>query len=356
MIIKAFVVTKNEHDLIEDFVIYYSELFGMENVHVIDDRSDHPGVLEVYERYARRGLRVHRAGPSYEDTGQGDAFTEAMRAQSGSCDAMVALDTDEFLCAVVPSAAEGGLGLASSLSCSPPLVRSAVEDLLSQPDVGGVRLFASRWRSACDPESPHYVDNRILRPARNSTAFVPEPPVPKWIFASAAYGGTANGNHRGNLIRGRVAEADGRLGMLHFHDTGGRRNYERCEQIVLGYRYVRRSWPLERRIEHVRANWRKWKNGRHRALQYLRFLIAERLLRECERRGLSEPDPDTVSAAAWSSPPTWNSAEAVLAALPPGAYRFSFADVFRDLPLKPDAETFRGLSAVLEAATASRTT
>ena len=351
MKIKAFVVTRNEHDLIEDFVTYYAELFGMDNVHVIDDRSDHPGVLDVYERYAKRGLRVHRAG-SYKNTGQGDAFTAAMRAEAASCDAMVALDTDEFLCAVAPSSADG---LASSVSCSPPLVRTAVEELLSKPDVGGVRLFASRWRSACDPDSPHYVDNRILRPARNSTAFVPEPPVPKWIFASSAYGETSNGNHRGNLRRGKVADADGRLGILHFHDTGGRRNYERCEQIVYGYEYVRPSWPLERRIEHVRANWRKWKNGRHRALQYLRFLIAERLLRECERRGLAKPNLDTVTAAAWSSPPTWNSAETVLAALPPGDYKFSFGDVFRDLPLNPDADRFHGLSAALEAATTSRT-
>ena len=95
-IVKIFTVTKNETDLIEDFLIYNGKLVGFKNIVVIDNCSTCPIVLSIYKKYLKMGITIVHE-PNYESGGQGLAYTKHMKKYRDKCQFLIGLDTDEFI-------------------------------------------------------------------------------------------------------------------------------------------------------------------------------------------------------------------------------------------------------------------
>lgn len=330
MIVKVFTVTRNEYDLIDDFVKYYSRLFGAANVHLIDNDSDDERVLAVYERCRADGVVLDRA-PTYEGSGQGDALTAVMKKYKNSCDFMLALDTDEFLCRV-----DGGGDGGSSVSCEAGDITDVIRGW-SDPAHTMFKIAGQRWACVCDPDADGYRDHKLTRPVADAVVFQREPYVRKWFFRAPAFLRTSNGNHRGKVATGVAREVQS-LGVIHFHNTGRKRMFERCEQIMKAYKYVRDGTTVEQRIDAIERNAARWTTGGHRVKQYHEFMLVERMLSECRASGLIPPD-DPWAFLSSMSRATWSKVKKRIQMFPRGRATPGDADgdgedyVFRDPPL-----------------------
>jgi hypothetical protein len=92
--LKLFLMTKNEIELLEDWLKYHGYLFGLENIYVLDG-SDDERVFEIYQRYKPLGLNVYHSSTGLN--GLGRELTQLMHAHKGVNNFLIKLDTDEFL-------------------------------------------------------------------------------------------------------------------------------------------------------------------------------------------------------------------------------------------------------------------
>lgn len=89
------IITRNEWPLIRSSVLHHGDLFGFENVHVIDN-SDDPIVIDYLEKAASK----YDVSVTFSTVGLGDLgdeITTAMLSKRHLCDFFFKLDTDEFL-------------------------------------------------------------------------------------------------------------------------------------------------------------------------------------------------------------------------------------------------------------------
>lgn len=91
--IKIFTMVKDECDIIEHWILYHSKIFGIENIHVIDNMST-DGTYEIIEKFKDKGLNVTRL-PDYKL--KGTYITNIMRNFKQD-EFLIPIDIDEFIC------------------------------------------------------------------------------------------------------------------------------------------------------------------------------------------------------------------------------------------------------------------
>jgi hypothetical protein len=252
---KVFTVTKNEYDLIEDFIHYYGILFGYDNVVVIDNGSTDARVLDVYARSTPKGVTVvTRAG--YRGAQQGDHFTEIMSLYKESAEFLIGLDTDCFFCV--------------RDSCDPAVIRAYLSSLPRTYDIFAMKTFLM---SVVDPRSPNYVDRKLVRPT-DCTTFVRRSgyanvSIPHVFYRAESFVRTSVGNHSGVSLTNRQMYCP-EIAYVHYHETGRQRLYERCRTILLAYGYISEGMTREQELHALRTNTEGF--GVHRQQQYLHYL------------------------------------------------------------------------------------
>lgn len=221
---KLFTVTKNEYDLIEDFILYYGNLFGFENLIVIDNGSDDEHVLQVYERYIPRGLTVV-VEKGYEGDRQASHFTKHMNLHKSSCDWLIGLDTDEFL------AYKDG----DDYKCEDLVPR--LEKFLSDLDQSYDKVCLNQLWSYCP-----ITTIQATRPALEITEFFNSNTalcVRKRIFRASNFISVIVGNHDGKTVRNKeYVIPSNEFVYLHYHNTGFKRQIERARIICAAYGYI----------------------------------------------------------------------------------------------------------------------
>jgi hypothetical protein len=89
--------TKNEPFLLENWLLYHSKLVGWENLIVLDNASDDPAVLGIYEKYKEKPfvlLSYSESANTVHDIKSMQLFYDVVRL---TCKYLCFLDTDEFL-------------------------------------------------------------------------------------------------------------------------------------------------------------------------------------------------------------------------------------------------------------------
>jgi hypothetical protein len=252
---KVFTVTKNEYDLIEDFLLYHGYLFGYENLVVIDNGSTDTRVLEVYDRYKLRGVTVvTRIG--YKGTQQGEHFTDVMKDYREAAEFLIGLDTDLFFCV--------------DQSSDRAVVQRYLRSLPQSYDIFQMQKF---MMSVVDPTSPNYQDRKLLRPV-DSTTFVIRDSYGGGkhghvFFRAANFVSTSNGNHTGVTTTSKAWFCS-RVSYVHYHETGRQRLYERCRAILIAYGYIAEGMTREQELHALRTL--RNGDGLHRQQQYIRYL------------------------------------------------------------------------------------
>ena len=252
---KVFTVTKNEYDLIEDFINYYGKIFGYENVVIIDNGSDNPTVLGVYERYLPKGITI-RYTTGYDGNKQAEHFTNVMREYKNTAEFLIGLDTDCFF---------GVHG-----SSNPDTIRSYLHNLPKNKDIFFMQKF---YMSVVDVNSPNYLDHKLIRPTDCTTFDVRDnycgTSNPHVFFRSANFVSTENGNHNGATTTQSSHFCED-VFYVHYHDTGRGRLAERCRSIMIGYGYIREGMTHDEELVQMRNLWSG--AGIHRQRQYIHYL------------------------------------------------------------------------------------
>ena len=250
---KVFVFTRDEYDLIEDFLTYHGTLFGYQNLVVIDNDSRHPDVLKVYDRFRAMGVEIviDRRDMNHFPR----ILTEHMLRHRESARFLVPLDTDEFIFH------SQGDDVAASMA------RISDEDVC-------ITRFKEVYESVADPTQTGYVRHKHSRPAREITNFR----VQGWdkvFFSSRYFRSVSHGNHDGSVTGGR-REVSPELCLLHFHNTGRRRQLERSIMSIRGYKHVNLV-HLDAALQHFGPDISSDHDGKPPPLDGL-----ERVLRQAE--------------------------------------------------------------------------
>ena len=241
-LVKVVLLTKDEHDLIEDFLTFYTGLFGDENVVVIDNCSTDPSVLETYARFRARGVQVHTEAGNFRDAVHFMSVHMARLAAAPDAPTfLLPLETDEFL--FLPEQA-------ADVAVSADAVRAAL--LAIPPDVTVVR-YAKFLGSVVNPEADPsgYEDGRYSRPARQMSTFYDQG-WDKLIVRADAFVRMSQWCHHAQVSYGREATC-GALGLLHFHEAGFHRQVERALPVMRAYGHIDLTAPLHEQLVQAAA-------------------------------------------------------------------------------------------------------
>jgi hypothetical protein len=200
MIIKVLCLTKNEYDVIERFIQYYGFLVGFDNVHIIDNGSTNPLVLDVYDKYRKLGLHVLTDVFPWSQKEVCARMTA--HARSLECDWLLPVDTDEFV-----------------------VWDNLVTTLITTKfDLLHFLVF----ESAVDVLHSNYKDGAFIDPVLNITNFKPVN-VSKFIVRKKAFINFTLYLHSAQ-INGIATNTA--LPLLHFCNTGSRRIFEKSREMI----------------------------------------------------------------------------------------------------------------------------
>jgi len=269
-LVKVFTHTKDEYDLIEDFITYYGHIFGYENIIIIDNNSTNEIVLKVYEKYLKKGITIYYED-SYENNSQGENFTKYMLKYKNECEFLLGLDTDEFIFSV------------EDVKNNKPFDKNNIINIFKSYNKNDTLfVFESYLNSCVDNTNINYINNKFERPAKNIIYFQESCPstyliinnprcLDKKFSRSEAFLKTENGNHFIHVNYGNYNTS--KLGLFHFHNTGNKRQYERAKSIMEGYKYLSTNLDIETQIDTILINKKNWVCGCHRVNQYHLFLL-----------------------------------------------------------------------------------
>jgi len=92
--LKIFLMTKNEPEMLESWIKYHGYIFGLDKIYVLDG-SDDSRVFRVYEKFQPLGLTVRFSSSGLNELA--GELTEMMHLYKGTDSFLIKMDTDEFL-------------------------------------------------------------------------------------------------------------------------------------------------------------------------------------------------------------------------------------------------------------------
>ena len=225
---KVLLLTKEEDVLIEDFICFYGELFGYENIVVVDNGSaSSSSVHAVYAKYVHRGVEVRTDSRPFPSALE--FMSEHMRSLVGSCTWILPLETDEFMF-VIPKANDGGYVV------NPSDIFSYLRGIPS--DVSVIR-YGEFWCSAVDSTRDSTYDRErglYPRPTKDMVHFN-EQGWDKVLVRASTFSHMVQWCHHAICLTGRMMKSD-YLGLLHFHETGFRRKIESAVRVIESFGYI----------------------------------------------------------------------------------------------------------------------
>ena len=292
---KVILLTKDEPELIGDFLEYYAALFGQHNIVVVDNGSSDPRVAAEYARFPDVQVRTDaRPFPSALEW-----MSEHMASLRDECEWILPLETDEFLF-VVPRADDRDYKLTSG---------DVHRYLASLDDDVSVLRYGAFLGSAVDPGDGVYVPGvGYKRPPRDVTRFYDQG-WDKIIVRASTFVRMSQWCHHAVASSGRRVVSDF-LGLLHFHETGFRRQVASALKVVRSFNYLDLDAPPQRQLARILQLQALGVSCGHKLLYYGTALrrrltleafrrVAGRLpcsAREMERYA-SKDDPDAAVAA-----------------------------------------------------------
>lgn len=206
-IARVFLLTRDETDMIDDFLTYHAGIFGYQNITVVDHGSSCPVVLRSLECAARRGSTIIRETRPFATAR--DFMTEHMRAARHTAEWLLPLETDEFVvCSKHTDRADNVLDVLEKIS----------------PDVS-ILNYGAVLASCPDSNIVAYT-----HPARSIVRFYDQG-WDKLIVRGSAFECMTMWCHNADVNSGWRGTLLG-LNLLHFHEGGPRRTVERARRVV----------------------------------------------------------------------------------------------------------------------------
>lgn len=229
MIIKIFTVTKNEYDLIEDWTNYYGNIFGYDNLTIIDTGSDNQYVLNYYIDAKKKGVNIIFDN-GYLENQQGEKFTKYMliEKKKDKSDFLLGCDTDNFI--FIKNSKFINKNEIINFFCNLP------------KEINKFKIHSS-VDSLININSENYVNNKYNRPVFDTDAFIYQATICLNFYRTKNFISTSNGNHIGKTEPDQNPYVITEASFFHFNHTGIKRTEERCLTICNGYEYFNINYP-----------------------------------------------------------------------------------------------------------------
>ena len=230
--LKIFIMTKDEHDLIEDFIIYHGELIGYENLVIIDNGSTHQKVLDIYKKYSDRINLHYELG--FEGMKQSDYMCKYFDMYRNKCKFVLGFDTDEFIYQINEI--------------------NLLEYLESLPESFEIFRIKQYDFSYPDPSADDFIGYSHRQPARYMKYFdrkyitnIDNNDQSKVFFRASTFKWVWLGNHYGHSTNNTQMLVD--IGYVHLHNTGKARYIEKCKNICIAVNKITPSDKLTNLLE-----------------------------------------------------------------------------------------------------------
>lgn len=260
---KVVLMTMNEWPLLAWWTFYHGEMLGFENLYIIDSSDDERCIK--FLKQARDEFNVNAIFSKSDLNSIVGDINEIMSSVSVTSDAMIKLDTDEFL-AVVPDAADcpdqsslqskSTTDLEQSCRLSPYGVQKYIDSSSFLLDGSMLRIgFVSHSvpnREICD--SPSKANDLA------EYRFAEGTPVDfKAFFDSRTFEAVDLGSHIGyTLPPFKDQKKYTALGIIHFHSRCYQMEMDSSRQAVIRHGYIAKNAPDERALTRLQKfAWRK---------------------------------------------------------------------------------------------------
>lgn len=252
-LVKVVCLTRDEYDILEDFLLYYGYLFGYENIVLIDNKSTDPRVLEIFEKYKSKGVTIE-----YDETPmglQGSIMTRYLHKYKDTCELLLPIDTDEFL-----------FDANSYINRTNAIDREKIlHTLRNIPQDCTILQVSNYLQSIPDKNHPQFKNQKHTRPPREIVHFADTyHHISKLFFRSNAFVSVGDGQHSGNASHGYRAIVP--LGFYHCHDVGERRVIEKARALLHAVYKLNVTASVEEQYVELYHN--NGGYGFHRNLQY----------------------------------------------------------------------------------------
>ena len=271
---KVVLCTKNEYDLIEDYLEYYGHLFGFENILVVDNGSTDTFVLDAYNKYSAKGVVVKQHIGSLSTAE--DWMSAYIRELAGTCEWVFALETDEFLF---------WRGKDGNEACYHDVIpREELHAFLKglAEDVVLCR-YEAFYQSCVKPGEHGYDGYKYTHPVRDMVHFADQN-WDKVFFRVDKFVRFTQWPHHACMLGsdGRTTPTVVReLGVLHFHNTGAMRKMERSVQILKNWAYFDLKLPVPLQIRICKELVKKHVSSEHRVKYYADVLVRQLIVDTC---------------------------------------------------------------------------
>lgn len=288
--IKLFCITYNETELLEDFIIYHGELFGYDNIVLVDHLNTNPVILTIFEQYKLKGVTVYReTNPHMSNKGQ--ILTNYMLQYKTQCQFFIIFDTDEFM---VILNEEGKI-----------LSKEEMYTFFYSLPEDGSKFFYNYFLFGIPDDTASDYDKTQQthhKPARHIKYFkqvttdkefqeIRELPYKKCFFRASKYLSAVNGNHDGEVTDGNSYYCN-TFGNFHFHNIGVKREYERSYVHMIRHPFFEETDNMEIQYRKLQATNVYW----GRLFEYKTFLLRELICIHFHKRFLCFPSKEVLNA------------------------------------------------------------
>ena len=291
--LKIFLMTRNEPELIEDWIRYHAHFFGMDNIHILDG-SDNDFVLSVYEKFRPKGLNVHYSRSGLDDLA--NELTALMHQHKGHGNFLIKLDTDEFLAHALPT----------NFRPRTARTRGLIRRLVKQSDEKGssrtvglivsfIDYYFSRQAISTDHFDDFFADLPVTgqrykasftvwshpkekycaQPCRALEDFTtPQFTHMKSFFHSDSFVSVDLGCHVGEskLNTGFI---DTGLTIIHYHSVSIADSMRRARQVLVSHGYIKQGDSVEQELEKLLSLKGQNIASFHKIDLYLSYLMAQ---------------------------------------------------------------------------------
>ncbi len=287
-------MTKNESEMIEDWIRYHAYIFGIENIHILDGSTDDT-VLNIYKRYEPKGLNVHFSNSGIDDLA--GELTALMHEHKGTGNFLIKLDTDELLAFSNMFDLRTGSALAQKIR-NIFIGRCDGKGLLGVKSIAGA-IYDLQFRgrkistSSCDKffsalpvTGQKYKASLVLwsmpqqeysgRPCYDILNFShPQFTHVKSFFHSDSFVSVDLGGH-GGVTTNNDGVIDTGLTVIHYHSTSIEDSIRRARQVLQAHGYIDIDDTADQELDKLSAMEGKRISSFHKINLYLAYLRAKK--------------------------------------------------------------------------------
>jgi hypothetical protein len=269
---------RNEADILPYWIKYYSSLFGLSNIAVIDNMSDDTKTLDILKEWEGKGLRVIKFEGQFWR--KGDFIAETFHKYFSHVHLAIPADADEFLVPYVTGI--------------PTPKKELIYQLLAQFAVDEQHIH-SCWSLEQNYLSYNFYFNDTVG---NISYFkphnIPEIDLSKKLARLKDLKSFQQGFHlvelHSSAVNTTCKSAFNQLGMLHYHHRNPYITAQRALNDIVGFGYIDRNKVNLQTINNYRSLIEKWlKKGKiaahHKMEEIMEFIDKgpEGLLHNMER-------------------------------------------------------------------------